>query len=100
MGDGFAVEYSNGARNLWDEPLQFLEPESEHSPWSHLTDGEAAEDTHPVEGDTTPTPIPLKPSTKQPGRELVPMWMTAALLVGIVLLCLMGIGVVVKVMAK
>ena len=31
MGDGFAVEYSNGARNLWDEPLQFLEPESEHS---------------------------------------------------------------------
>jgi len=31
MGDGFAVEYSNGKRNLWDEPLQFLEPESEHS---------------------------------------------------------------------
>src|SRR2546427_8378313 len=31
MGDGFAVEYSNGARNLWDEPLQFVEPESEHS---------------------------------------------------------------------
>jgi pyruvate-ferredoxin/flavodoxin oxidoreductase len=31
MGDGFAVEYSNGKRNLWDEPIQFLEPESEHS---------------------------------------------------------------------
>jgi pyruvate-ferredoxin/flavodoxin oxidoreductase len=31
MGDGFALEYANGARNLWDEPLQFLEPESEHS---------------------------------------------------------------------
>ncbi len=31
MGDGFAVEYANGKRNLWDEPLQFLEPESEHS---------------------------------------------------------------------
>jgi pyruvate-ferredoxin/flavodoxin oxidoreductase len=31
MGDGFAVEYSNGKKNLWGEPLQFLEPESEHS---------------------------------------------------------------------
>ena len=31
MGDGFAVEYSNGKRNLWGEPIQFLEPESEHS---------------------------------------------------------------------
>src|SRR5438477_1656369 len=31
MGDGFAVEFANGKRNLWDEPLQFLEPESEHS---------------------------------------------------------------------
>lgn len=31
MGNGFAVEYANGKRNLWDEPLLFLEPESEHS---------------------------------------------------------------------
>jgi len=31
MGDGFAAEFSNGKRNLWDEPIQFLEPESEHS---------------------------------------------------------------------
>jgi pyruvate-ferredoxin/flavodoxin oxidoreductase len=31
MGDGFAVEFANGKRNLWDEPIQFLEPESEHS---------------------------------------------------------------------
>src|SRR5213082_4072764 len=31
MGDGVAVEFANGKRNLWDEPLQFLEPESEHS---------------------------------------------------------------------
>ena len=31
MGDGFAAEHSNGRRNLWGEPLQFLEPESEHS---------------------------------------------------------------------
>src|SRR4051812_49238201 len=31
MGDGFAAEFSNGKRNLWDEPIQFPEPESEHS---------------------------------------------------------------------
>ncbi len=31
MGDGYAQEFANGKRNLWDEPLQFLEPESEHS---------------------------------------------------------------------
>ncbi len=31
MGDGFAQEFANGKKNLWDEPLQFLEPESEHS---------------------------------------------------------------------
>ncbi len=31
MGDGFAMEFANGKRNLWDEPIRFLEPESEHS---------------------------------------------------------------------
>ncbi len=31
MGDGFAAEYANGKKNLWGEPLGFLEPESEHS---------------------------------------------------------------------
>jgi len=31
MGDGFAAEHSNGKQNIWGEPLQFLEPESEHS---------------------------------------------------------------------
>ena len=31
MGDGYAMEYANGKRNLWDEPIRFLEPESEHS---------------------------------------------------------------------
>ena len=31
MGDGFAAEFANGKRNVWDEPIQFLEPESEHS---------------------------------------------------------------------
>src|SRR5713101_2868491 len=31
MSDGFAAEFANGKRNVWDEPIQFLEPESEHS---------------------------------------------------------------------
>ena len=31
MGDGFAMEFANGKKNLWGEPVQFLEPESEHS---------------------------------------------------------------------
>ncbi|MGH9602347.1 MAG: 2-oxoacid:acceptor oxidoreductase family protein [Terriglobales bacterium] len=31
MGEGFAAEFANGRRNLWEEPLRFLEPESEHS---------------------------------------------------------------------
>ncbi len=31
MGDGFGVEFANGAKNVWDEPITFLEPESEHS---------------------------------------------------------------------
>lgn len=31
MGVAFADAVSNGRRNLWGEPLQFLEPESEHS---------------------------------------------------------------------
>ncbi|HUJ21544.1 MAG TPA: 2-oxoacid:acceptor oxidoreductase family protein [Bryobacteraceae bacterium] len=31
MGDGFAAEFANGKKNIWGEPLEFLEPESEHS---------------------------------------------------------------------
>ena len=31
MGDGFAAEFSNHKKNVWGEPLEFLEPESEHS---------------------------------------------------------------------
>ncbi|HXE74737.1 MAG TPA: 2-oxoacid:acceptor oxidoreductase family protein [Candidatus Xenobia bacterium] len=31
MGDGFQAEVARGKRNLWGEPLFFLEPESEHS---------------------------------------------------------------------
>ena len=31
MGQYYAAAVSNGYRNLWDEPLKFMEPESEHS---------------------------------------------------------------------
>jgi pyruvate-ferredoxin/flavodoxin oxidoreductase len=31
MGVGYAEAVANGHRNLWDEPLVFIEPESEHS---------------------------------------------------------------------
>ncbi|MFQ5664451.1 MAG: 2-oxoacid:acceptor oxidoreductase family protein, partial [Terriglobia bacterium] len=31
MGVGYQAEVAQGKRNLWDEPLFFLEPESEHS---------------------------------------------------------------------
>jgi pyruvate-ferredoxin/flavodoxin oxidoreductase len=31
MGVGYAEAVANGQRNLWDEPLVFTEPESEHS---------------------------------------------------------------------
>jgi pyruvate-ferredoxin/flavodoxin oxidoreductase len=31
MGDGFAVEFANGKKNVWGERIEFLEPESEHS---------------------------------------------------------------------
>jgi len=31
MGGGYQIEVANGTRNLWDEELAFVEPESEHS---------------------------------------------------------------------
>src|SRR5947199_9940996 len=31
MGGGYQAEVANGKRNLWDEELAFMEPESEHS---------------------------------------------------------------------
>lgn len=31
MGGGYQAEVANGKRNLWDEELAFVEPESEHS---------------------------------------------------------------------
>ena len=36
MGDGFAMEFANGKQNLWGEPLQFLEPESEQIGRAHV----------------------------------------------------------------
>ncbi len=69
----------------------------ELSPWAQLTDEVANGDTIPLELDTGPEPYRVKP----PGHgEPVPLWMTAALLVGIVLLCLMGVGAVIKLLGK
>src|SRR5512132_923783 len=31
MGGGYQAEVANGKKNLWGEPLAFIEPESEHS---------------------------------------------------------------------
>jgi serine/threonine protein kinase len=76
----------------------FTIPVAEPSPWAQLTD-EMAEETQPLELDDTPLPLPY--TSKPPGHgESVPLWMTATLLVGIVLLCLMGIGAVIKLLVK
>jgi serine/threonine-protein kinase len=73
-------------------------PAPEPSPWAQLTD-EASAETRPLELDETPPPVPHKP--KAPGHgEPVPLWMTATLLVSAVLLCMMGIGVAVKLLVK
>jgi serine/threonine-protein kinase len=69
------------------------------SPWEQITATAVAEgDTLPMNRDDTPTPPPSRPKT--PGRDSVPIWMTVSLLIGVVLLCLMGIGYVVRTMAK
>jgi serine/threonine-protein kinase len=76
----------------------FAVPVAERSPWAQLTD-ETAEDTLRVQPDDTPPPLPHK--TKPPGHgESVPLWVTAALHVGIVLMSLLGIGVVVRLLGK
>jgi serine/threonine-protein kinase len=70
------------------------------SPWAQLTD-EVAEDTRPLAPDATPDTTTPAPKLKPPGRGgSVPWWMTAGLLVGVVLLCLMGINVAVQSLAK
>jgi serine/threonine-protein kinase len=77
------------------EPL----PPPDTSPWSQLTDEVAAEgDTVPLKPEDTP-PAPRK-AQLPPRGEAVPAWMTALLLSGAVLLCLAGIGLVLKLAAK
>jgi len=80
-------------------PVPFATPPvPELSPWAQLTE-DVSEETRPLELDDTPEPVPPKP--KAPGQgEPVPLWMTGSLLVGVVLLCLMGIGVVMKLLVK
>lgn len=67
------------------------------SPWEQITDA-VAEETQPLELDDTPAPPPYK--SKPRHGEAVPLWMSAMLLVGVVLLSLMGIGFVVKLLVK
>ncbi len=68
------------------------------SPWEQITN-ESAGDTIPLEHDATPTPRTLK--RPKAGRgEPVPLWMTASLLVGIVLVSLMSIGALAKMLLK
>jgi serine/threonine-protein kinase len=70
------------------------------SPWAEITARtERDAETPPPRRDETPTPLPRK--VKAPGHgEPVPLWMTAALLVGMVLMCVLGILVAVKLFAK
>jgi serine/threonine-protein kinase len=70
----------------------------EPSPWAQLTE-EVSEETKPLEFDDTPDPVPN--TLKKPGKGgSVSFWTTATLLASVVLLCLMGIGIVVKMIAK
>jgi serine/threonine-protein kinase len=74
------------------------ETPAEPSPWTQL-DGDASDDTRPLERDETPAPVPVR--VKPPGKgEPVPIWMTLALLVCVVLSCLMGIGVVGRLLCR
>ena len=73
------------------------------SPWAEITGASEPGDTLPLGPGHTPTPTPYraKPRRAETRRgNAVPLWMTAALLVGVVLLSLMGIGAVVKALAK
>ncbi len=69
------------------------------SPWVQLTD-EVVGDTMPQEPDNTPAPPPHESPKPNRRRESVPLWMTARLLVGVVLLSMMGISVIVRAMVK
>ena len=73
----------------------------DESPWAQLTDeAVSAGDTVPLELIDTPESTPQPYTAKPRHGEPVPLWMTAGLLVGVVLLCLAGIGLVVKLAAK
>ena len=74
-------------------------PVADSSPWAQIT-AETAGDTTPMELDNTPAPPRHKAPKPLARRESVPVWMTAFLLVGVVLLSLMGIGFVVSAMVK
>lgn len=69
------------------------------SPWASIT-GASVEDDTPTELERTPAP-PYRHKRKRPRPGTsVPIWMTATLLVSAVLLSLMGIGAVVKSLAR
>jgi serine/threonine-protein kinase len=67
----------------------------ESSPWSELTN--ESNDTAPHALEHTPVSYPRSKSASR-GAESVPMWMTLCLLLGVVALCAMGIGVLLRVL--
>lgn len=76
-----------------------LPPAPEPSPWAQLTEPTAA-DTAPLDADDrTPPPPPHRVvRLKPPGRSAaVPLWMSAVLLVCVVLLSMIGITAVAKI---
>ncbi|MBM3979228.1 MAG: serine/threonine protein kinase [Planctomycetes bacterium] len=76
-----------------------LAGDEETSPWAQLTDKMGAGDTVPLNLDDAPAAPSYRAKPAGHG-ESVPLWMTASLLVGIVLLCLMGVGAVIKALGK
>lgn len=70
----------------------FVVPVAEPSPWAQLTDESPS--------DTVATEVTAPPHKAAGRSEPVPLWMTATLLVGAVVLCMTGIGAVVKLMVK
>jgi hypothetical protein len=107
-GSGLHTPHGSGGHAPLPPSGAFSVPPSEPSPWSQLTDEVVNEgDTVPVELKETPhaptrkSKSKSKPKSPAPGRgEAIPVWVIVAFLVGAVLLSLMGIGVVVKMLAK
>ncbi|MCI0700696.1 MAG: serine/threonine protein kinase, partial [Planctomycetia bacterium] len=63
------------------------------SPWAQITD-EAIEKTLPLSLDETPLATPHKPTGLH--GEQIPWWVTPCLLAGVVLFCMLAIGIIVK----